>query len=113
MLRWFEESGANDDVVISIRILLPRNLAAYPFSPRITAEQADKMIHEAGRTLLKLPAMKPYHDYVLEDLDEIQKEALAERNVISRYLLKQNKAMFLAAEDEKSSIMLNEEEKHV
>lgn len=110
MLRWFEESGANDDVVISSRIRLARNLADYPFSPRITPEQTNKMLNEAGGTLLKLPATKAYHDYILEDLDEIQKEALAERNVISRYLLKQNKAMFLVAEDEKSSIMLNEED---
>lgn len=110
MLRWFEENGTNDDVVISSRIRLARNLAAYPFSTRITLEQTDRMLNEAGRTLLKLPVTRDYRDYILEDLEETQKEALAERNVISRYLLKQNKAMFLVSEDEKNSVMLNEED---
>lgn len=110
MLRWFEEAGANNDVIISSRIRLARNLNAYPFSTRMTSEQADRMLAETGKVLLKLPATEEFRDYVLEDLDEIQKEALVERNVISRYLMNQNQAMFFVSEDEKNSIMLNEED---
>lgn len=110
MLRWFEEAGASNDVIISSRIRLARNINTYPFSTRITSEQTDRMLADAGKVILKLPAAAAYHDYILEDLDAIQKEALVERNVISRYLEKQEKAMFFASEDEKNTIMLNEED---
>lgn len=110
MLRWFEEPGMNHDVVLSSRVRLARNMSQYPFSTRITAEQTDRMISEAGKGIMLIPATRDYRDYILEDLEETEKEALVERHVISSYLTKQDKAMFFVSEDEKSSIMLNEED---
>jgi protein arginine kinase len=110
MLRWFEEDGVRDDVVICSRIRLARNISTYPFSTCITSEQTDRMLSQAGKVILKLPAISGYRDYILEELDVTQREALAERNVISRYLTKQDKAMFFVSEDEKNTVMLNEED---
>lgn len=110
MLRWFEEPGEADDVIISNRICLVRNIKAYPFSAKITTEQTEKMLAQAGKVLIKLPQTSKYRDYLIEELDDIQKSALVERNVITDCLAKQNKAMFFVSEDEKNSIMLNEEE---
>lgn len=110
MLRWFEEAGTNNDVILSSRIRLARNISTYPFSIKITSEQTDRMLAKTGQIIIKLPETAEYRDYILEDLDEIQKEALVERNVISRYLMNQEKGMFFVSEDEKNSIMLNEED---
>lgn len=110
MLRWFEETAAGKDVVISGRIRLARNISSYPFSTKITSEQISRMLAEAGKQIMKLAAAADFHDYILKDLEETQKEALVERNVISRYLANQEEAMFFVAEDEKTTIMLNEED---
>lgn len=110
MLRWFEEAGTNNDVILSSRIRLARNISTYPFSIKITSEQTDRMLAKTGQIIIKLPETAEYRDYILEDLDETQKEALVERNVISRYLMNQEKGMFFVSEDEKNSIMLNEED---
>lgn len=110
MLRWFEEMAASKDIVISSRVRLARNISGYPFSTKMTEEQISKMLAEAGKKLIKLPVTADFRDYILEDLEDIQKEALAERKVISRYLINQNKAMFFVSEDEKNSVMLNEED---
>lgn len=109
MLRWFEETP-NNDMIISSRIRLARNISAYPFSTKISAKQTERMLAKAGKEILSAPFAADYHDYVLEDLEEIQKEAMVERNVISRYLSNQENAMFFVTDDEKTSIMLNEED---
>lgn len=110
MLRWFEEPGANSDIILSSRVRLARNINAYPFSTKITEEQTERMLGEAGKAVLRLPLSKDYHDYILEDLSETEKEALVERSVISPYLAGQERAMFFVSEDEKNTIMLNEED---
>lgn len=110
MLRWFEEAAACKDVVISSRIRLARNMSAYPFSTKITSEQTARMLAEAGKQIIKMSVTSEFRDYILEDLEDVQKEALVERNVISRYLTNQTQAMFFVSEDEKNSIMLNEED---
>lgn len=110
MLRWFEEPGVRNDVIISSRIRLARNISAYPFSVKMSSEQAERMLAYAGKIMLKLPEVSGYRDYILDELDATQKGALVERNVISGYLAKQDKAMFFVSEDEKNTIMLNEED---
>lgn len=110
MLRWFEEPGMNHDVILASRIRLARNIYQYPFSSRITSEQTDRMISDAGKKIMSIPVTRDYRDYILEDLEETEKEALVERHVISKFLTQQDKAMFFVSDDEKNSIMLNEED---
>lgn len=110
MLRWFEEAGANNDVIISSRVRLARNMSAYPFSLKMTPQQTDKMLADAGKAILKLSCISGYRDYIMEDLDGIEKDALVERTVISDFLKEQEKAMFFVSEGEKNTIMLNEED---
>lgn len=110
MLRWFEDAAAGSDVIISSRVRLARNLSAYPFSTRISSEQTDKMLSDVGKVLIKDATTSGYRDYILSDLEELQKEALVERNVVTRFLSNQEKAMFFVSEDEKNTVMLNEED---
>lgn len=109
MLRWFEETP-NNDMIISSRVRLARNISEYPFSTKISSEQTERMLAKTGKKILTSSFAKNYHDYILEDLDDTQKEAMVERNVISRYLANQENAMFFVTDDEKNSIMLNEED---
>ena len=46
MLKWYEESADNSDVVVSSRIRLARNLSKYPFSPKLSKSQSKEMIKE-------------------------------------------------------------------
>lgn len=110
MYRWFEETGMNHDVILASRVRLARNLSQYPFSTKITAQQTDRMISEVGKSIMTISKTKDFRDYILEDLDETDKAALVERSVISKYLARQDKAMFFVSEDEKNSIMVNEED---
>lgn len=110
MLRWFEETGSNDDVVISSRIRLARNITEFPFSTRITSEQTEEMLHYVNDKISGLKELEGYKSYNMNLLDKLDKEALKERNVISGYLFNQSEAGLFVSVDEKNTVMLNEED---
>ena len=110
MLRWFEQNGPEGDVVISSRVRLARNLKDYNFSLKLDTPDAHKMIGEAAQKLRVLPEFKDFHEYHFENLEEVQREAMKERHVISPFLLSQSVAGGFVSSNEDLSIMLNEED---
>ena len=54
MLKWYEETGENEDVVISSRVRLARNLSKYPFPIRLSKEQAKNLLDEFKAKLATL-----------------------------------------------------------
>ncbi len=46
MLKWYEETGDNEDIVISSRVRLARNLSKYPFPVRLSKAQAKGLLEE-------------------------------------------------------------------
>lgn len=110
MLRWFEQNGKDGDVIISSRVRLARNLREYPFSLKLGAADARKMVSGITDRLKSEPQLSGYDAYHFEALEECQKEAMKERHVISSYLLHQNIAGGFVSPNEDISIMLNEED---
>ena len=68
------------------------------------------MIGEAAQKLRVLPEFKDFHEYHFENLEEVQREAMKERHVISPFLLSQSVAGGFVSSNEDLSIMLNEED---
>ncbi len=110
MLRWFEQSGRNSDVVISSRVRLARNLKKYNFSLKLGVRESRMMTDEVMSRLETITEFAEYSRYDFRDLDEEQKEAMKERHLISEYLLGQEIAAGFASHDENISIMINEED---
>lgn len=110
MLRWFEKSGNDSDVVISSRVRLARNLPAYNFSLKLNNKDAKVMVDDTLKKLKKIEMLKNYKAFNFEDLDPFQKIAMMERHVISPYLVNQSIAAGMVSPDENISIMLNEED---
>ena len=44
MTKWYEQQGKQSDIVISSQIKLARNLKEYPFSSKISEEQAKQLV---------------------------------------------------------------------
>lgn len=110
MLRWFEEMGENNDIVLSSRVRLARNIDEYKFSHTITEEESRQLLREVHTTLDKEKNLMKFKYYELMDMEEIQKRALLERRAISLYLYKQKIGGVYLSRDEKQSIMINEED---
>ncbi len=110
---WMKESGPDDDIVLSSRIRLARNLEEYTFPILTHQHDGEAVLNEvrshvarhANDDLAKLELL------LMKELEPIQKQVLVEKHLISPHLA--NDAPYgavLLSEDESISIMINEED---
>ena len=109
--QWLRGSGPESDIVISSRVRLARNLADFPFVHRASQEeraQAETLLRE------RITALSEEQDvgyFNLNELPELDRQLLVERQLISREHAEAEGARgVLVAGDEQSSIMINEED---
>ncbi|MCA9249293.1 MAG: ATP--guanido phosphotransferase, partial [Planctomycetales bacterium] len=108
---WLRGSGPESDIVISSRIRLARNLAEFPFISR--ASESDKV--EIERQLRKrvgaIESQVPITYVDVSKLEEIDRQFLVERQLISREHAEREGARGVAiGDDEQFSVMINEED---
>lgn len=106
-------NGEYNDVVISSRIRLARNLTNYPFSQKLSNNQAIELVEELNRLIpvLESKLLVKINGYTLSSIDDTNKTAMIERHVVSPQLVtkKQSTGLIVSA-DEKISVMVNEED---
>lgn len=109
MLKWYDKTGKNDDVVLSSRIRLARNFANYAFADKLSEDDASNMVEEvAGR--FRTDYSDEYDCIYMNNCSERKQKALKERRQITSALVQgKNKAVMLS-KDESTSIMLNAED---
>ncbi|MGL4550499.1 MAG: ATP--guanido phosphotransferase, partial [Gemmataceae bacterium] len=108
---WLRASGPESDIVISSRIRLARNLAAFPFTNRSSAFQKAE-IEELLRDRIGKLELSPRLGYVtVPGLSLLDRQFLVERQLISRELASAEgpRGVALGAQ-ETLSVMVNEED---
>ncbi|TWT86769.1 Protein arginine kinase [Pseudobythopirellula maris] len=112
---WLRGSGPESDIVISSRIRLARNLADFPFISKASEQdraQIEQILHakiEAVRAAGLLPHEVHYLD--VDQLEEIDRQFLVERHLISREHAESEGARGVLIDGgEQSSVMINEED---
>ncbi|WZU47874.1 protein arginine kinase [Stieleria varia] len=108
---WLRGTGSESDIVISSRIRLARNLADFPFIRRCTDE--DRLsIERTVRARMESIAGWDDIQYVdLEQLSDIDRLFLVERQLISREIADSDGARAVAVHpSERYSVMINEED---
>lgn len=113
MEKWYENSELDNNIVLSSRIRLARNIKKYPFSNVITNEQASIMINELKASIKNEETkMGEYFDFIdMQTASSIDKYAMLENHIISQELLRKKEASgILIQKDESASILLNEED---
>ena len=107
---WLSDNGKDDNIVLSSRVRLARNLEKIP-SPNIAQKEqlfeVKKKVIEAGKNL-------NYATYEIVELDELkalERNVLVEKHLISTNHIKnpENRAV-LVRNDDAVSIMVNEED---
>ena len=110
-VNWLRATGPESDVVISSRLRLARNLAAYPFLPRLAPEQRDAIIQEVGEAVKNSSFLKKACFIPSTDLPELDRQFLLERHLVSRELfLEEGKSAVAITPDEMVSLMVIEED---
>lgn len=99
--------NANNDVVVSTRVRLARNLSGEPFPARLNI-QGKKRVNEIVRSALDGAGLQYLE---MEGMTDVQAVSLAERHLISPEFTSQREGRaVMLSKDEAVSIMLNEED---
>jgi protein arginine kinase len=108
---WLLTGGPRSDIVISSRIRLARNLAGYPFLPKLSDEQRDEIALRI-KGIFEADSERPNWSYLdLRRLDELDCQLLVERHLISRQLAEHKGTRGVSvSRDEGASVMVNEED---
>jgi len=108
---WLRGSGPQNDIVISSRMRLARNIGGFPFLARASRHQRQVLENRIRDTILgsQVSAQVLYID--LEQAPQMDRDLLVERHLISKPHAMADGARGVAVtEDETAAIMVNEED---
>ncbi len=113
MSRWMKDGGPDDDIILTSRIRIARNLQDMPFPILQTDVHADEVIH-AVQNALNSPEVRRLGDFEFarcSDMSTLDRYVLVEKHLMSKDLAEQVRHGALALrKDEVMSIMVNEED---
>lgn len=105
-MSWYLEDGKDSDVVVSSRVRIARNIAGKKF----VSTASDEELKDVLMTIKNSNIDSDLRFINLSDLDELMKNSLVEKRVISRDLLEMKETGILLNDTEDISIMINEED---
>ena len=109
MPKWYEQQCENGQNIIASRVRLARNWSAYVFPSRLSEQKGREMVSrlDEGLTGLGLADGRHYETKLLREMDELERQILAERRVINRASMKQKKiAELIVSDQEDISVLL-------
>lgn len=113
MSSWYTEPSPQDDIVVSTRIRLARNLSGIPFPSRMTESLREELNNRVKKAICEsnAPFAKGLKYIDMSDVPENEIYAMVERHVISpEFASSTSKRAIILSEDESISIMIGEED---
>ena len=108
---WMNEEGPESDIVLSSRVRLARNLQNHTFSTLLKSEEANSIIEQVENQLKPLQEQQEFVMLKMAKMQSLEKRMLVEKHLISPHLAEQSPyGACLLSQDEKVSIMFNEED---
>lgn len=112
MPKWYEERGNSSDVVISTKVRLSRNVKKYPFSTKMSDNEAKALVEELTKVCIESDILEGETiSCNIHEMNEMNRIALEERQILSNAMTEKTQySSILMREDESAEIMLNEED---
>ena len=110
---WLRGSGPESDIVMSSRIRLARNLADYPFIRRCTDIDRANIESTVRERLVREPRDQMLSFINVAELDELDRQFLVERQLISREHASSDGARAVAIDEQEGMSMMVNEEDHL
>ena len=108
---WLKGTGPHAEIVISSRIRLARNLDKLPFPHWANKKQGEQTLETISGALVKVDYLKKTTFFKLADLDNVDKQFLIERHLMSHeHAQRTNHKAVVIDDEEIVAIMLNEED---
>ena len=110
MLKWYEQECEKEQNIIASRVRFARNWNEYVFPSRLSEKDGREMVRRLDEGLTDLSEIdgRYYEAVMLEDLDELERQVLADRRVINRASIKKKgPAELILSAQEDISVLLN------
>ncbi len=107
---WYNHNGIENDIFVSSRVRLARNLVDYPFYEKLEPALADEMI---GRIKKDFQGMEEYFFTDFNTLAENDRLAMVEKNLASREMLRKKLPSAIVENKEDMVTILLCEEDHI
>ncbi len=108
---WASHAGDQDDIILSTRIRLARNLAGIPFPTIARREELDTVVERIGNACKSIRMLQPALTVDIRQCKTLISKALVERRLISPVFAESSSAgIAVIDESEQLSIMVNEED---
>lgn len=108
---WLKGTGPSSDIVISSRIRLARNLSRIPFPNWASSEQTQDITEIVAKAIEKVDYLKNALYLKLAEVDNLDKQFLIERHLMSyEHAQKSNHKAVVIEPEEIVAIMVNEED---
>lgn len=112
MKNWIDNVDENNELVLSSRIRLARNLKLKPFPHKLSEEQSEEVIKEVENAFYASSHTKDqFKSIYLNNIGNNQARGYFEKHLISPQLINtKDKSAFIVNKDETISLMINEED---
>ncbi|CCQ98239.1 putative ATP:guanido phosphotransferase Hore_00860 [[Clostridium] ultunense Esp] len=111
MAKWIDGTGFEEDVVVSTRIRLARNLKGYRFPQKMNMEESESLTQKILNVMKELSSNTNYKFIRINNLTPLERVVFIEEHLISPGLIqKPDYSSFLLRDDESITIMINEED---
>ena len=110
---WYNDKAKDDDIAVSTRIRLARNIAGVPFPSRMTDEQKTAVNEQVKKAIIEsnTPYAKSLKFLLMKDIPENERYSMIERHIISpEFVKKSENGAIILSDDESISIMIGEED---
>jgi protein arginine kinase len=108
---WLKGTGPNGNIVLSSRIRLARNLAGFPFTNRSQKKDLEGILQIVEQAIKQIPFFKDSRFLRLNELDNIDRQFLVERHLMSHdHAANPQGKGLIVSKEEVLSVMVNEED---
>ncbi|GAK09523.1 putative ATP:guanido phosphotransferase YacI [Geomicrobium sp. JCM 19038] len=110
---WMNQPGPNDEIVLSSRVRLARNLSNYSFPFKASNEDAKSVYSYLHENLSEttLDGIGNLSWFAVKNMSDIERQVLVEKHLTSPQLAEgSEEAAVVLSDDESISIMVNEED---
>jgi protein arginine kinase len=108
---WLNGKGPSSEIVFSSRIRLARNFADMAFPSRASAVTKETIRHTVEELYPKVKGLENSIFVAMEDLDDLDRQFLLERHLISQeHIVSPKGKGVIVSNDERIALMVNEED---
>lgn len=108
---WLKGKGTNSNIVMSTRIRLARNLAGKPFPNKARKKELVEILSSIEEAMQTTPYFKKSLFLKISELDNVDKQFLIERHLMSHeHAANPDGKALIVSQEEILSVMINEED---